>query len=230
MDLMNIHLWPKSIAEAGRIQQTLKQRVNIVPLKKALRYVAAADAAFDDRNVYAAATLFECGGLLHMQDTFSGERIRFDYMPGLLAFREGRVIINALRKLTFVPDLVLLDGQGIAHPEGFGIASHIGVILDIPTIGCAKSRLVGEYEEPKPVKGDWTYLYYHGTRVGAVVRTRSNVRPVFVSPGHLSDIESSVEIVLRCTSGYRIPEPLRRADRLSKMMKRNACPINNPIV
>ncbi len=154
-----------------------------------------------------------------MEDVFARKKARFPYIPGLLAFREGHAIISAIGKLTVAPDLVLIDGQGIAHPEGFGIASHIGVILGIPTIGCAKSRLVGEYEAPGSMKGNWTYLYHRGAKVGAVVRTRSFVKPLFVSPGHLIDIESSVEIVLECTSGFRIPEPLRAADRLSRKLR-----------
>jgi deoxyribonuclease V len=214
------HLWPKSIIEALEIQRSLKERVRIVPFTNPIRFVAAADAAFDDRHVFAAAVIFGDGGLHYLQDAAVTGEVGLDYIPGLLAFREGRAIERALRKLTIRPDLILLDGHGIAHPEGFGIASHIGVIVGIPTVGCAKSRLTGEYEEPGPVKGDWSYLYHQGAKVGAVVRTRSHVSPIFVSPGHLIDIESSVEIVLRCAVRYRIPEPLRCADRLSKKMKR----------
>jgi deoxyribonuclease V len=129
--------------------------------------------------------------------------------------------MSAIRKLAVIPEVILIDGHGIAHPAGFGIASHLGILLGIPTVGCAKSRLIGEYEEPGHEKGSWTYLYYRGMRVGAVVRTRDKVRPVFVSPGHLADIDSSVEIVMKSVSGCRIPEPLRMADRLSKKMKRD---------
>jgi len=217
--LMKEDLRPRTIEEAHEIQRALKKKLKITSLRKAPHYIAAADAAFSDDFVFAAASLFGYSPLVHMEDAFAREKARFPYIPGLLAFREGHAIISALGKLTILPDMVLLDGQGIAHPEGFGIASHIGVILGIPTIGCAKSRLIGEYEEPGPIKGDWTYLYHCGARVGAVVRTRSFVRPVFVSPGYLSDIESSVEIVLKCTSGFRIPEPLRAADRLSRKLK-----------
>ena len=208
-----------SVAEAREIQRSLKRELKIAPFRRPARLIAAADAIFHERRVFAAATLFGDCGLFHEQDALACENIPFDYHPGLLAFREGPAIVAALRKLTATPEIVLLDGHGIAHPEGFGMASHIGVILGIPSIGCAKSRLVGEYDEPGPEKGDWTYLSYRNRRVGAVVRTRANVRPLFVSPGHLADIETSVEIVLRCLSSYRIPEPLRRADRLSKMMR-----------
>ncbi len=217
---MRAYLRPRTIEEAYEIQLVLKKKLKIRPLRKTLRYVAAADAAFNERDVYAAATLFRIDRLEHLQDVFVRERVRFPYVPGLLAFREGHAIINALRKLKMIPDLILVDGQGIAHPRGFGIASQVGVLFGIPTVGCAKSRLVGEYEEPGPMMGEWSYLTYRGEKVGAVVRTRSLVKPVFVSPGHLADIESSVEIVLRCVYRYRIPEPLRFADVLSKKLKR----------
>ncbi len=210
---------PRTIEEAHEIQRALKKKLKITSPKKAPQLIAAADAAFTGDFVFAAASLYKFSGLVHLLDVFSQEKVHFPYVPGLLAFREGHAIISAIGKLTVSPDLVLIDGQGIAHPEGFGIASHIGVIRGIPTIGCAKSRLIGEYEEPGPMKGNWTYLYHRGARVGAVVRTRSFVKPVFVSPGHLSDIESSVEIVLKCTSGFRIPEPLRAADRLSRKLR-----------
>ncbi len=218
---MKEDLRPRTIEEAHEIQRALKKKLKITSPKKAPQLIAAADAAFSDDFVFAAGSLYRYSPLVHMEDAFTREKARFPYIPGLLAFREGHAIISAIGKLTVAPDLVLIDGQGIAHPEGFGIASHIGVILGIPTIGCAKSRLIGEYEEPGPIKGDWTYLYHRGARVGAVVRTRSFVMPLFVSPGHLADIESSVEIVLKCTSGFRIPEPLRAADRLSKKMRRD---------
>ncbi len=140
-------------------------------------------------------------------------------MPGFLSFREGPAIIVTIQKLKTKPDLILFDGQGIAHPKGIGIASHIGVMLNIPTIGCAKSKLVGKFEKPDKDKGSRTYLYYKGERVGAVLRTRKNVKPVFVSPGHMIDIKSAIEIVMNCATEYRIPEPLRRADQLSKRLK-----------
>ena len=218
---MKGYLRPRTIEEALEIQRALKTKLKITPLKKPPVLIAAADAAFSDDLVFAAASLFGYSPLMHKEDVFAREKARFPYIPGLLAFREGRAIIRVLNILKSSPDLILLDGQGIAHPEGCGIASHIGVLLGIPTIGCAKSRLVGEFEEPGPARGRWSYLFYLGVKVGAVVRTRDNVRPIFVSPGHLVDIKSSIEIVLGCLAGYRIPEPLRSADRLSKKMKRD---------
>ncbi|MEW6739841.1 MAG: deoxyribonuclease V [Nitrospirota bacterium] len=213
------NLWPDDISEAKKIQDVLRKKVKIIPLKKTPEIIAGVDAAFADDKVVAVATLYEYPELKHLHDAFSVEKIRFPYIPGLLSFREGHAIINAIRKLNIKPDLILFDGQGIAHPKGIGIASHIGVILNIPAIGCAKSRLVGEFEEPAVTKGSWAYLYYKGMKVGAVLRTRSSVKPVFVSPGHMIDIDSSIEIVMKCVFRYRIPEPLRRADHLSKKYK-----------
>lgn len=213
------NLWPDNISEAKKIQDVLIKKVKIILLKKTPEIIAGVDAASAGDKIVAVATLYKYPELKHLQDTFSIEKIRFPYIPGMLSFREGHAIVNALKKLKTKPDLILFDGQGIAHPKKIGIASHIGVILNIPTIGCAKSRLVGEYEDPDIKKGSWTYLYYKGIKVGAVLRTQSNVKPVFVSPGHLIDIDSSIEIVMKCIYKYRIPEPLRRADHLSKKYK-----------
>ncbi len=218
---MKKELWPEDIAKAREIQRYLKEKIEITPLKSHPEFIAAADAAFSGDVVFSAASLYRLRGLAHLQDVFLESRAGFDYIPGLLAFREGKAIIDAIRKLEISPDLILIDGQGLAHPEGIGIASHIGVLLNVPTVGCAKSRLVGDYREPGPAKGEWSYLFYRGVKVGAVLRTRVNVKPVFISPGHLIDIESSVEIVMKCVTAYRIPEPLRTADRLSKKLKRD---------
>ena len=213
------NLWPDDILKAREIQDVVRKRVKIIPLKKTPEIIAGVDAAFAGDKIVAVATLYEYPELKHLHDASSIEKIRFPYIPGMLSFREGHAIVNAVKRLNIKPDVILFDGQGIAHPKGIGIASHIGVILDISTIGCAKSRLVGEFKEPDTTRGSMAYLYYKGMKVGAVLRTRSNVRPVFVSPGHMIDIDSSIEIVMKCVSKYRIPEPLRRADWLSKKLK-----------
>jgi len=216
------NLWPKNIASAKKIQGSLRKKVRITTLKKLPEFIAGVDAAFFDDKVVAVVTLYNYPELTHVQDVFSEGKAQFPYIPGFLSFREGKAIISSIKKLKIKPDLILFDGQGIAHPKGIGIASHIGVILDIPTIGCAKSRLVGEFEKPYAKKGSWKYLYYKDKKVGVVLRTRDNVKPLFVSPGHLIDIKSAIEIVMRCVSGYRIPEPLRRADRISKEIKHSS--------
>jgi deoxyribonuclease V len=195
-------------------------KVNIIPLKKNPEIIAGVDAAFLDDKVIGVACLYTYPEIIPFEDSYAVTEITFPYIPGFLSFREGPVIIEAIKKLKIKPSVILFDGQGVAHPKGFGIASHIGVILDIPTIGCAKSRLIGEYKQPGIRKGNTSSLKYRGNVAGAVVRTRDHVKPVFVSPGHRIDLKASVEIVLRCVRRYRIPEPLRRADFLSKEIKR----------
>ena len=217
---MSGYVWPSDTAAARRLQHELSQRIRIHPLRKNPSYIAGVDAAFEGDLVIAVASLFEFPSLLHVADAVSRERVAFPYVPGFLSFREGRAIISAVRKLKLLPDVLIVDGQGIAHPLGIGIASHIGVLLDTPAIGCAKSRLVGEYFEPGLEKGQWSPLMYKDEQVGAVLRTRYKVKPVFVSPGHLIDLNSSIDIVLHSLTLYRIPEPIGRADHLSKELAR----------
>jgi deoxyribonuclease V len=217
---MSRHTWPSDTGAARPLQHELSKRVRIRHLRKSPSYIAGVDAAFDGEIVIAVASLFEYPSMLHVADASSRERVGFPYVPGFLSFREGRAIISAVKKLKQLPGVVIVDGQGIAHPLGIGIASHIGVLLNIPAIGCAKSRLVGEYSEPGREKGEWSPLMYKDKQVGAVLRTRENVKPVFVSPGHLIDLNSSIEIVLQSLTLYRLPEPIRRADHLSKELAR----------
>jgi deoxyribonuclease V len=158
-----------------------------------------------------------------IEETYATAKISFPYIPGFLSFREGPAIIKAIRRLKTKPDLILFDGQGIAHPKGMGIASHVGVLLNIPSIGCAKSRLVGDYAEPGRSKGEFSKLTLKNHTVGAVLRTRDRVRPLFVSPGHLINLEGAIHMVIQCVRKYRIPEPLRRADALSKELRKK-CP------
>lgn len=141
----------------------------------------------------------------------------FPYVPGYLSFREAPAILGAVRRLRAVPDVLLVDGQGIAHPRRFGIACHIGVLADVPAIGIAKSRLVGAYDEPGRERGAWSPLLDRGEVIGAVLRTRTGTRPVFVSVGHRVCLETAIELVLHCTPRYRLPEPIRQADRLSRL-------------
>jgi deoxyribonuclease V len=215
-------IWPETIQEAKAIQLALKDRVKIIPMKKEPKFIAGVDAAFLENKVIGVASIFKYPELTHVEDAFAVTDVPFPYVPGFLSFREGPAVIEAIDMLKIKPDLVLVDGQGIAHPKGMGIASHIGAILDIPTIGCAKSRLIGEYKEPASKKGDLSPLNFHGITVGAVLRTKDNVRPLFVSPGNKIDLRGSIEVVLRCIGKYRIPEPLRRADSLSKKLRKES--------
>jgi len=212
--------WPKDIKKARMIQEILKGKVKIAPLKKSPRYIAGVDAAFFHNKVIGATCLYKYPELFLIEEAIAVTDLLFPYIPGFLSFREGQAIIKAIHRLKQKPDVILFDGQGIAHPRGLGIASHIGVLLDLPTIGCAKSKLIGTYKEPGPKKGNWSFLKYNGEIVGAVLRTKDNVRPLFVSPGNQIDLRGSLDIVLGCIRKYRIPEPLRRADFISKKIKR----------
>lgn len=211
--------WKGDTAEALAIQERLSRMVRIVAFRGKPQLIAGVDAAFSETRVFAAACLYRLPELTCVEQVTAVRKLLFPYVPGLLSFREGPAIIDALSKLKQQPDIVLADGQGIAHPRGIGIASHIGVLLDIPTIGCAKHLLVGEYQEPGWRKGLQEPLLYKGKTVGAVLRTRDKVKPLFVSPGHRMDVDSAARIVMACIGKYRLPEPIRCADILSKSMK-----------
>lgn len=212
--------WPTDIAEAKKIQESLRKNVKIIPLMKTPEYIAGVDAAFWGDKIISVACLYSYPDITPIEERYVAAKVSFPYIPGYLSFREGPSIIQVISSFNIRPDLILFDGQGIAHPRGLGIAAHVGALLDLPSIGCAKSRLVGEYKEPGNKKGSWSPLDYKGKIVGAVLRTRDNVRPLFISPGHRIDLKGSLDIVLRCISKYRIPEPLRRADSMAKMLKK----------
>lgn len=211
--------WPKTVSEARVIQETLASSVKIIPLKRPPLLVAAADAAFDKDMVIGVACLYSYPDVRFIRSQSAVIKASFPYVPGYLTFREGKALLMAIKKLRVVPDVVIFDGQGIAHPRGIGIATHLGLVLGIPSIGCAKSRLIGSYSEPDEKKGAWSPLIYEGRTIGAVLRTRDRVRPLFVSPGHLIDLEGSIKIILHLSRGYRIPEPQRCADMLTRKFK-----------
>ncbi|HET6515310.1 MAG TPA: deoxyribonuclease V [Thermodesulfovibrionales bacterium] len=211
--------WPGDLGDAKRIQESLGEEVKIVALTRRPLLIAGVDAAFSGGLVIGVASLYRYPAMVPLEDAHAVLEVLFPYVPGFLSFREGPAIIDAVKALRTRPDVIIFDGQGIAHPKGVGIASHLGVLLNVPSIGCAKSRLVGEYEEPGTKKGAWSPLLYKGKIVGAVLRTRENVKPVFVSPGHRITLRETIQIVLSCLKTYRIPEPLRRADLLSRELK-----------
>jgi deoxyribonuclease V len=212
--------WPGSIAQARRVQERLAARVRLSPLRKPPTAVAGVDAAFASSEVIAAACLFSFPALEPLEDWVAVRELRFPYVTGFLSFREGEAIMEAVRGLRRKPDLLLVDGQGIAHPRRIGIASHVGVLMGLPSVGCAKSRLIGEYGKLGPGKGAAVPLRDKGETIGAVVRTRSGVRPLFVSPGHRVDFAQAVAFTLACVGATRIPEPLRRAHVLARKAKR----------
>lgn len=222
MKFAHLHDWDVSYQEAQRIQQALAPRVKLVPLPRNICLVAGVDVAFSkaDDLFFAVVVVLALPELDLVEQQSARTRCRFPYVPGLLSFREGPIVLSALRKLRHRPDVVLLDGQGLAHPRRLGLASHIGLWLGLPTVGCAKSRLIGEHEEPGRRKGDWTPLMDAAEVIGSVLRTRHGVKPLYVSPGHLCDHEGARRITLECCRRCRMPEPTRRAHLTVGALKR----------
>jgi deoxyribonuclease V len=211
------HSWDLKPAAARSLQDELARQVVLEDRHGEVRAVAGVDAGFEDsgRVTRAAVVVLSWPGLEVMGQALARRPTTFPYVPGLLSFRELPAVLAAFEQLETHPDLVLCDGQGIAHPRRFGIACHLGVLLDIPTVGVGKSRLTGSFEEPGPRKGDRSPLLDDDETIGVVLRTRDRVRPLFVSPGHRVSLATAADWVLRCTTRYRLPEPIRAADRLA---------------
>ncbi len=211
------HSWEIAPPEAVRLQKALEKHLALHPLSAAPKTIAGADISCEWRGRFGVGgmVVFSWPDMQLIDESFFGEDLRFPYVPGLLSFREGFLLEKAFLGLREKPDLIIFDGQGTAHPRGFGIASHLGLRLGVPSIGCAKSRLFGEAAEPPgEEKGDWRYLRSpDGLEIGVVLRTRRGVKPVYVSPGHLIDIEDSLHWVLAATSRFRLPEVIRAAHR-----------------
>lgn len=216
------HRWNVEPAKAVAIQERLAAQVSLENRIGRPELVAGLDVAFDSQagRAFGAAVVCRFADLAVVEERVSSRPIRFPYVPGFLSFRECPVLLDTLRRLRSSPDLILVDGQGIAHPRGVGLATHLGVLLDIPTIGCAKSKLVGDYREPGRRRGALSPLSHRGRVVGYVVRTRTDVRPLFVSPGNLVDPEAAAHLALACCRGYRLPEPTRLAHQQSGRAKR----------
>jgi len=206
--------WNITPKEAVQLQKALQGKVIIQPLTKPVRVIGGCDVSMSmfAKDGYAGFVTMTYPDLIDTGHSVSRGKIPFPYIPGLLSFREIPMLHEAWQKLDPKPDLIIVDGVGIAHPRRLGIASHLGIELGIPTIGCAKSVLTGVYEEPDNVPGAYSYMYdKKNDIIGAAVRTKRNVKPVFVSPGHLVTLEESIEIVLSCVIKHRLPEPTRRA-------------------
>ena len=206
------HPWKLSPAEAVRLQKELASKV-VEEGEPYVRLIAGIDVSVSKGSSvgFAAVVVLTYPDLQLVEVSCARGEVRVPYIPGLLSFRETPVIMAALEKLKHTPDLFMVDGQGIAHPRRFGIASHIGVLYDVPSVGVAKSRLVGEHDEPAQGRGSVAPLIHHGRVVGAVLRTRSGVKPVYVSVGHRVSLDYAVELVLNCCTRYRLPEPTRLA-------------------
>jgi deoxyribonuclease V len=208
-----------------RIQARLARLVCIRPMTCQIQFVGGLDCSFDQGLglAFGAAVVVDANDLRPVDYAISASRIHFPYVPGLLSFREAPAMLKAFKGLKTVPDLILVDGQGIAHPRRLGIASHIGILLDRPTIGCAKGLLIGSPRLIGQQKGDHGPIVDldTGQVIGAGVRTRAHVRPLYVSPGHLCDLQDAIHWTIRCAGLYRIPEPLRLAHQVAGKAKRS---------
>jgi deoxyribonuclease V len=208
-----LHPWDITPKEAIALQKRLASHVVLKPLPEKITVIGGIDVGYSHRHQSAVAALvtynypsLEFRELIQL----SGE-IPYPYISGLLSFRELPLLLKTFRLLQKQPDVVLCDGQGIAHPRGLGLASHLGLWLDLPTVGCAKTRLVGTHGKVGPKKGQYRSLKHGHEQVGVVLRTRTRVKPLYVSPGHLADVQSSRRLVIRCCLKYRLPEPIRQA-------------------
>jgi deoxyribonuclease V len=221
-----LHDWEMTPREAVELQKSLRERVRLRPLTKKIRTIAGADISFNkfETTVYAGIVVLQLPTLEIIEEVGVVSETKFPYVPGLLSFRESPSVLEAWAKLKTEPDAVMFDGQGIAHPRRVGIASHVGLLINRPTLGCAKSVLVGKYEEPEKERGSWTEMVDKGEVVGAAVRTKTNVQPIFVSPGHLIDLEGAIGLTLAADGGYRQPEPTRRAHLLVNALRRGERP------
>lgn len=215
-DLHHAHVWDVTPQEAIDIQRRLAGEVVEAPGPAEVRTVAGIDVSIRGDLAQAAIAVVRLPDLEVVDEAIYRCDVPFPYVPGLLSFREVPAILPALERLSVRPDVFMTDSQGRAHPRRFGLACHLGVLLDWPTIGVAKSRLTGRYEEPGPEKGDRSSLLHRDEVIGTVLRTRSKIQPVYVSVGHRMTLEEAEALTLRCTSRYKLPEPTRQAHRLSR--------------
>lgn len=212
-----MHRWDVTAKEAVAIQLELAHRVVTEDDFREIRYVAGVDVGFEEGGAVtrAAVVVLDYATLDMVESQIARVPTTFPYVPGLLSFREIPAVLKAMEKLEQIPDIILCDGQGIAHQRKFGIASHLGVLTGVPSIGVAKSRLVGLHDEVPNEKGGFVPLMYKEEQIGVVLRSRANVRPLYISPGHNVSIESSVKVVMNCLTKYRLPETTRWAHKLA---------------
>ncbi len=222
MRLRELHDLDLSPSEAHRLQKELAPNVVAGPALDltGISHVAGADVSTEGDRAYATVVVLDFPGLSPVEVQGFETELSFPYVPGLLSFREIPAVAGALEKVRTPVDAVVFDAQGLAHPRRMGLASHLGLFLEVPSVGCAKTRLVGTHEEPDPEKGSATDLVHRGEVIGQVLRTRSGVSPVYVSVGNGIDLQSSVELVLACSPKYRLPETTRQAHNAANRLRR----------
>lgn len=221
------HRWDLDPRDAVRLQAHLRQRVETRDRLPEVTAVGGVDVGFEDegRTARAAVVVLSFPSLTLMEYAIARAPVTFPYVPGLLSFREIPVVLEALQKLRALPSLLLCDGQGYAHPRRLGIASHLGIVCDLPTVGVAKTLLVGRHEPVPDIRGTWRPLVDGGETVGAALRTRAGVKPVYVSAGHRISLETALRYVMACVTRYRLPETTRWAHRLASHPEKAAAGI-----
>ena len=222
MQVKRLHSWKVTYSQAIAIQSRLSSRLSFRALPKTPKLVAGVDVSCNRHSdiIYAGIVVLSLPDLAVVEKITVEGRAVFPYIPGLLSFRELPVVLQAFRKLKSYPDAVICDGQGIAHPRGFGLAAHCGLLLDLPTVGCAKSRLIGKHGSVSSKRWSTKPLLIDGKIVGQVVRSKAGVKPLYVSPGNNIDIPSSLQLIRHCTCRYRLPEPTRQAHLLVNRFRR----------
>jgi deoxyribonuclease V len=216
-----LHPWNVSIEEAIRIQESLRDRIILKNRSLKVRSIGGGDVAYSKNanRLFGAIVVLSFPHMEILDAATSDGKVPFPYIPSLLSFREGPILIKTFKKLKIRPDVMIYDGHGIAHPRGMGLASHMGLWLDLPSIGCAKTPLLSGFISPGPSKGNLEWIRKDGEKVGAVLRTKDKVKPLFVSPGHRIDLMTSIQLILESCRGFRIPEPLRKAHQASRFMR-----------
>jgi len=212
-----LHSWNVSVEEAIRIQETLRDRIILKNTSLKVRTIGGGDVAYskNENRLFGAIIVFSFPYMEILDIATTDGKIPFPYIPSLLSFREGPILIKTFKKLKIKPDVMMYDGQGIAHPRGMGLASHMGLWFDLPSIGCAKTPLLDGSISPGPAKGSFEWIRKEGKKVGAVLRTKEKVKPLFISPGHRIDLSASIQLILESCRGFRFPEPLRKAHQAS---------------
>jgi deoxyribonuclease V len=215
-----LHSWNVSVEEAIQIQKAFKERIILKRTFSKVRTIGGGDVAYSKSGnlLFGAIVVLSFPDMEILDMATANGKISFPYIPGLLSFREGPILIKTFQNLKLKPDVMIYDGQGIAHPRGMGLASHMGLWLDLPSIGCAKTPLLDEFISPGPSRRSFEWIRKEGKKVGAVLRTKEKVKPLFISPGHRIDLSTSIQLILQCCKRYRFPEPLRKAHQLSRKM------------
>jgi len=220
MRIRKLHSWNVTVKEAKDIQINLSKKINLENRIRKIKYIAGCDVSFDKDTSYAAISIHDYKTLELVEEQSAKDKIKFPYIPGFLSFREGPVLLKALSKVKKIPDIFIFDGQGIAHPLNMGIATHMGILLNKPTIGCAKSLLCGDYKEPDSKFGSFSKIKYKdGKTIGVALRTKDGIRPVYISCGYKINLKAAIYIILSCTDKYRLPEPSRCAHNLTQRLK-----------